>query len=159
MPSVSDISSRFSQFRSFFAAYIPLSWRIYVETNEPCEVLVEKYFQKLTTDFQVNKKVTSDVATMPSKRLRNKVAGYVTVLMKRIQRGPVRGISLKLQEEERERKLDYVPEVSALDRDERIPVKPEVEQMLQQMGMGNLKRVVVETRADQRPGRRDRGKN
>ena len=41
----------------------------------------------------------SDVAIVPSKRLRNKIAGYTTHLMKRIQQGPVRGISLKLQEE------------------------------------------------------------
>ena len=62
-------------------------------------------------DFHVNKKITGEVAIIPSKKMRNKIAGFVTHLMKRIQKGPVRGISLKLQEEERERSLDFVPEV------------------------------------------------
>ncbi|KAI9218065.1 40S ribosomal protein S17-like protein [Blastocladiella britannica] len=77
-------------------------------------VLIEKYYPRLTLDFQVNKKVAGEVAQISSKRMRNKIAGFTTHLMRRIQKGPVRGISFKLQEEERERKDNYVPEVSAL---------------------------------------------
>ena len=73
--------------------------------------IVEKYYQQLTMDFDSNKRVVDEVAEIPSKRMRNKIAGFVTHLMQRIRRGPVRGISLKLQEEEREKKLDTCREV------------------------------------------------
>lgn len=77
-------------------------------------MVVEKYYPKLTLDFQVNKRICEEVAVIPSKRLRNKIAGYITHLMKRIARGPVRGISLVLQEEERERRDNYVPDQTIL---------------------------------------------
>ena len=63
--------------------------------------------------------------------------------MKRIQRGPVRGISLKLQEEERERRMDFVPDVSAVDTDV-IEVDPETKAMLRSLEMAQLPGIVVQ---------------
>ena len=62
-------------------------------------------------------------------------------MMKRIQRGPVRGISLKLQEEERERRMDFVPEVSAIDI-ENIEVDKDTQAMLRALEL-NINGVTV----------------
>ncbi len=43
------------------------------------KVIIEKYYTRLTMDFHTNKRVCEDVAIIPSKRLRNKIAGYVAV--------------------------------------------------------------------------------
>eukprot|EP01069_Polyplicarium_translucidae_P013052 Polyplicarium_translucidae@DN733_c0_g1_i1.p1 len=94
--------------------------------------IVEKYYAKMTFDFQLNKKICEEVAAIPSKRLRNKIAGFSTHLMKRIQKGPVRGISLKMQEEERERRMDVISSTSKLDV-ETVPVEDEVIQMMKDL--------------------------
>ena len=104
--------------------------------------IIEKYYARLTLDFDTNKKVCDEVATIPSKRLRNKIAGFITHLMKRIQRGPVRGISLKLQEEERERRMDFVPEVSAFDIDS-LDVDYDTFNMLKSLDFPEIKGVVA----------------
>merc|ERR1711916_130336 len=87
-------------------------------------------------DFQTNKRICDEVAIVPSKRMRNKIAGYVTRLMRRIQKGPVRGISIKLQEEERERRENYIPDVSAVPTE--VDVDPDTAAMLRNMNMAKL---------------------
>ncbi|KAH8148139.1 uncharacterized protein LAJ45_07903 [Morchella importuna] len=130
------------------------------------KVIIERYYPKLTLDFETNKRICDEIAIIASKRLRNKIAGYTTHLMKRIQRGPVRGISFKLQEEERERKDQYVPEVSALDTAENgLEVDADTKDLLKNLGFDSIPVTVVAVSQQQpqdtrrfrgdRPPRRD----
>lgn len=116
----------------------------------------------MTLDFDTNKKIAEEVAIIPSKRLRNQIAGFVTHLMKRIQRGgSVRGISLKLQEEERERRLDFIPEKSILDVDV-VDIDADTADLLKSIDFGDLAGVSVQQAqhaasfVQKRPGQGDR---
>merc|ERR1712099_80469 len=99
--------------------------------------IIEKYYMMLTLDFHTNKRVIEEIAIIPTKRLRNQIAGFITHLMKRIRAGPVRGISIKLQEEERERRDNYVPEISALEDETLLNVDANVQAMIKAMDFDN----------------------
>uniref|UniRef100_A0A1I7Z072 Small ribosomal subunit protein eS17 n=1 Tax=Steinernema glaseri TaxID=37863 RepID=A0A1I7Z072_9BILA len=99
-------------------------------------VIIEKYYTKLTHDFHTNKRICEEIAIIPSKKMRNRIAGFITHLMKRIEKGPVRGISIKLQEEERERRDNYMPEVSVVDPSQltAIEVDTDTRAMVESLG-------------------------
>merc|ERR1712159_738455 len=115
--------------------------------------VIERYYQRLTLDFATNKRICDEVAVIPSKRLRNKIAGFTTHMMKRISRGPVKGISLKLQEEEREKRLDSIPDISAVDLEFKkgIEINADTKNMLKGMDMGNLPGINVVSNKERRP--------
>lgn len=64
-------------------------------------------------------------------------------LMRRIEQGPVRGISLKLQEEERERRMDYAPERSILDLDV-VSVDRDTRDMLRSLNFGDISSIQLD---------------
>lgn len=85
--------------------------------------------------------------------MRNKIAGYVTRLMKRIKRGPVKGISIKLQEEEREKRDNYAPEVSVIAEKDTIEVDQDTFNMLKEMGFEFLPKLQLNQSEHPRGGR------
>merc|ERR1712121_516120 len=110
--------SRFRSAKAFSSLFSSKTMgRVRTKTvKKAAKVIIEKYYTKLTLDFDTNKKIIEEIALIPSKSLRNKIAGYATHLMKRLEKSTVRGISIKLQEEEREKRDNYVPEVSELEK-------------------------------------------
>ncbi|EWC44129.1 40S ribosomal protein S17 [Drechslerella stenobrocha 248] len=133
--------------------------------KKSAKVIIERYYPKLTLDFETNKRICDEIAIIASKRLRNKIAGFTTHLMKRIQRGPVRGISFKLQEEERERKDQYVPEISALDFSQnsenggQLDVDADTRDLLKSLGYDNVSINVISVSQQQQDTRPFRGGN
>ena len=121
-------------------------------TKRAARKVVENHFSRLGKDFYVNKRVVLDVTLGTSKKLKNKISGYATHIMKRLARGPVRGISLKMQEEEREKRLDFVPEVPWMDEKAAngFSVDAVTARMLKRMETGVPRAVRVEEPAQKR---------
>ncbi|HDQ05261.1 MAG TPA: 30S ribosomal protein S17e [Candidatus Bathyarchaeota archaeon] len=59
--------------------------RIELETRIARE-LVERFPDKFTTDFETNKKLVDTFTNISSKKLRNKIAGYITHLQNQKKR-------------------------------------------------------------------------
>ncbi|RLE95054.1 MAG: 30S ribosomal protein S17e [Thermoprotei archaeon] len=51
--------------------------------------LLETYPDKFTTDFEANKRLVAKLTNIQSKRVRNRVAGYITRLVKLSEREQV----------------------------------------------------------------------
>ena len=104
-----------------------------------------------------NRRVTDEVALVPSKRMRNKIAGFATHLLRRIERGDnVRGISLKLQEEERERRMDFIPAESAINVNQ-LTVDPDTKDMISSLGLAGAVPFTVQDPKRQEDRRENRG--
>ena len=58
----------------------PDACRVRTKTvKKASRVIVEKYYNRLTLDFDTNKRIAEEVAVIQSKRLRNKISGFTTV--------------------------------------------------------------------------------
>jgi small subunit ribosomal protein S17e len=52
-----------------------------VKTKRVADMLLAKYPDKFTTDFEENKKIVSGLVSIPSRQLRNEVAGHLAAFM------------------------------------------------------------------------------
>jgi len=90
----------------------------------------------LTTDFQINKRFCDEVALIPSKGLRNKIAGFVTHLMKRLSRGGVKGLNIDMKENNPANNGQQNDLLDSIMSENKIKVDKETEQMLKSFFFG-----------------------
>jgi len=103
--------------------------------------LIEKYYPLLTTDFHINKTFCDEVALIPSKGLRNKIAGFVTHLMKRLDKGDVKGLNVDKKERDFNSITDLNESFDAFNIENKINVDKETESMLRSLFI-NYKEIV-----------------
>ncbi|KUO85739.1 MAG: 30S ribosomal protein S17e [Vulcanisaeta sp.] len=61
--------------------------------------LLETYPDRFSEDFESNKKVVAELADIPSKSVRNKVAGEITRMIKKMKAGASEKAEVELEEQ------------------------------------------------------------
>merc|ERR1712224_243540 len=96
--------------------------------------LKDIYYRRLTCDFSINKKIVDEVAEIHTKRLRNKITGYITHLIRHDHR--------RAQKVELERHIDFLPETLTF-YDDALEVDKDTMAMLRVVDMSNLTSISI----------------
>ena len=67
-----------------YGGHVKAWGKVRIELKRIARELVERFPDKFTTDFENNKKLVDTFTNISSKKLRNRVAGYITQLQKKL---------------------------------------------------------------------------